>query len=736
MTIKRYSLDWSVGPIESADDKPDRLVPAQVPGAVQIDWGRANGIPSPEYAGNVTDYRWMEDSYWLYQARLDYPAPQAGENAYFCCGGVDYQFEVRIDGRLVHEQEGMFTPFEIDLTGVGAPGNLLEVLVFPAPKSHQEREYRSQANRSVKPSVSYGGAEFHPRLIPLGIWEETFVEIRPACYLRRVEMDYRLGEALDAASVQAVVTLSQPSEGTVRWRLLDPEGTTVMTRQADTDRTAIMLSAAIPQPRLWWPNEQGAQDLYNSLVELLDASGAVVDSHQSRLGFRRMRLVMHPTQWDDPEVAQWPIGPNKPPITLEVNGRRIFGKGSNWVTPDLFPGRVTVEYYRPLLELAKDAHFNLLRHWGGGGISKQAFYNLCDEMGIMVWQEFPLSCNRYEGKNFLKILDQESRAIIAGLRQHPCIILWCGGNELFDFWSGMTEQDHAIRLLNRNTYELDPQRPFLGTSPLYGFGHGSYLFERLDGTEIYAYFPKAHCTAYPESGVPGPASADYLRRIIPAQELFPPRPTPAWVLRHGFRAWDRGETSWLEYPTLVKYFGEPASLEEMVEMGQLLQAEGLKFFHEETRRQRPTCALGLSWCYNEPWPAAANSSVVSWPAEPKPALAAIKAALRPVLASARPEKFRWQAGETFTADLFLLNDAPEAFSAGTVEAALAAGGKEYPLLRWSFDKLIANTNLPGPSVRFLLPELEIRRFTLALRVKDHPEWDSVYTFVFTSQQAW
>jgi beta-mannosidase len=535
------------------------------------------------------------------------------------------------------------------------------------------------------------------------------------------------------AIVQARIELSEPGSGTVHWRLVDPEGATVLIRQYSASSTAIAFTGQVENPRLWWPNEQGRQDRYTSIVELVDADGVIADAREAKIGFRQAKLVMHPTQWDDPDVAQWPIGPNKPPITLEVNGRHIFGKGSNWVTPDLFPGRVTIDSYRPLLELAKDAHFNLLRHWGGAGISKEAFYDLCDEMGIMVWQEFPLSCNRYEGEHFLQVLDQESRSIICKLRRHPCIVFWCGGNELFDFWSRMTEQDLAIRLLNRNTFELDPQRAFLSTSPLYGFGHGSYLFERLDGTEIYEYLPKARCTAYPESGVPGPASADILKRIIPAEELFPPRPSPAWVLRHGFRAWDRGEASWLEYPTLVKYFGEPQSLEEMVEVGQLLQAEGLKFFHEETRRQKPTCALGLTWCYNEPWPTAANSSLVSWPAEPKRALAAVKAALRPVLASARPAKFRWQAGEVFTADLFILSDAPEGFGPGRVDAVLLAGGQEYPLLSWSFAGLAANTNLRGPAIRFELPDLGVKRFTLELRSAERPAWNSTYTLLFAGK---
>jgi beta-mannosidase len=729
MPIKRFNLDWEVGPVNKADGIPSRFAPAQVPGAVQLDWARANGIPFPEYAGNVADYRWMEDSYWLYRARLDYPKPQPGESVFFTSGGVDYQFQVRMDGVVIHEQEGMFTPVEIDLSEVGKPGSLLEVLVFPAPKSHQNGDDRFQADRCVKPAVSYGW-DFHPRLIPLGIWEDTYIEIRPACYLRLAETSYRLSEGLDTADVMVKVELSQPGEFEVRWRLLDPEGKVALAKQDDTDKLKIEFAGQIEQPSLWWPNGQGQPDLYTSIVELVARDGTVVDSHQARVGFRRIKLVMHPTQWNDPDVSAFPLGPNKPPITLEVNGRRIFAKGSNWVSPDIFPGRINADTYRPLLALAKDAHFNLLRCWGGAIVQKDAFFEQCDELGLMVWQEFPLSCMRYEGEHYLKVLDQESRSIIHQLRGHACVAFWCGGNELFNNWSGMTEQDLPIRLLNRNTFDLDPERPFLQTAPQYGMGHGFYVFVRPDGKEVFQYVPEAHCTAYDEFGVPGPASAELLLRIIPAGELFPPGPTPAWITRHGMRAWDGSATSWLEYETLVQYFGVPGSLEEMVEAGQFLQAEGLKFFFEETRRQKPVCAMGLNWCYNEPWPTAANGSLVSWPAQPKPALAAVKAALRPVLASARPAKLRWQAGETFSADLFLLNDAPQVLYAGMLEAVLTADDKEFKLLLWAFSAAAANTNLQGPVVRFTLPELGVERFNLVLRVANHSEWDSVYTLLF------
>lgn len=730
MTVKRISLSWEVGPTPAADLIPAEFVPAQVPGAVQLDWARARGIPFPEYAGNQADYRWMEDSFWLYRARLDHFTLGPDEQAFFVCGGVDYRFQVRLAGRIVFDYEGMFAPFEIPLTQELAPDSLLEILVFPAPKSHPDGDDRSQANRSAKPAVSYGW-DFHPRLIPLGIWENAAIEVRPATHIRAAETFYLLDRGLENADLEVEVHLSLPAFSTLRWLILDPGGAVILEQTTKPETTQLRLSSRLEHPVLWWPNGQGDQPLYTSRIELVDRAGVIIDRREQRVGFRRIRLVRNIPDWD-PAEDDFPRGPLIAPIIFEVNGRQIFAKGSNWVSPDIFPGRIDADTYRPLLQMAREANLNMLRCWGGAIVQKEAFFDQCDELGLMVWQEFPLSCNYYEGeKNYLNVLDQESRAIIRRLRGHPSLALWCGGNELFNVWSGggMSEQDHAIRLLNRNTLDLDPSRPFMSTSPLYGMGHGYYVFCLPDGTELYQYLPQRHFAAYSEFGVPSPSPANILEKIIPAEERFPPRPSPAWVARHAYAAWDGSSGSWLEYDFLLRYFGVFQDLEEMVEAGQFIQAEGLRFFFEESRRQKPYCSLAMNWCLNDSWPTAANSSVIAWPAQPKPALDKIRLACRPMLASARPARLRWKPGQTFIADLFMLNDSPQAFSAGMLEAVLILDGREVSLMTWDYPAAAGNTNIPGPQIRFELPQMQGQRFELVLRAPGKSDLDSTYTFL-------
>lgn len=400
-----------------------------------------------------------------------------------------------------------------------------------------------------------------------------------------------------------------------------------------------------------------------------DGRGQVVDRRESRVGFRRARLVMNEGTWDEPGPDDFPKSRSHPPITLEVNGRRIFAKGSNWVCPDIFPGRVAPERYRALLERARDAHMNLIRCWGGAIVPPEAFHDACDELGLMVWQDFPLGCNRYEGTpEYLAVLDQESRSIIRRLRSHPSLAVWCGGNELFNVWSGMTDQDLPLRLLNRNCYDLDPQRPFIPTAPIAGMAHGHYVFRDARGDEVFQILARASATAYTEFGCPAPADVEVLRDTLPEEELFPPRAGTSWETHHAFGAW--ALNSHLLLDVIGDYFGPSESLEQLVERGQLLQSEGLKCLYEEARRQKPRAAMALNWCFSEPWPAAANLSLVGWPDRPKPSLAAVAASCRPALASARISRFTWREGEVFDPELWFLNDSAEELPAGRIEAML------------------------------------------------------------------
>jgi beta-mannosidase len=724
---RRVNLDWEVGHSPAAGVKPERWVPAAVPGAVQLDWARAEGWPPYWHGNNCASFLWMEDVFWTYRAQVSGAVYGNDERLFLVCGGVDYRFVVIWNRQVVHEQEGMFTPFEIDLTDRARKGGLLEICLYPVPKAPSGKNDPSQARLSVKPAVAYGW-DWHPRLVPLGIWQDTYLEVRLPAHFLDCEVTYSLDPALRKAGLEVTISASPGAEGHEwRWTLTAPTGAVVMKGRGKLADGKRREKAELANPELWWPQDHGPQPLFLATFELLAPSGQPTDRKVQRVGFRRVKLVMHEGAWNRP--SGYPKSRNPPPITLEVNGRPIFARGTNWVPPDIFPGTIGNETYRPLLTLVRDAHMNLIRSWGGGIVNKEGFFNLCDELGILVWQEFPLACNCYEDDPaYLRVLDAESRSIIRRLRRHPCLAIWSGGNELFNSWSGMTDQSLALRILDRNCLEMDPATPFIPTAPLEGMGHGDYRFRDEHGREVHQIFSAASCTAYTEFGCPGPSSVEYLKRFIPESELWPPRPGSSWQVHHGLAAWAQEPTSWLFLDILRHYFGEPSSLETMVSQGQWLQAEGYKVIFEEARRQKPRCSMALNWCFNEPWPSAANNSLVNWPAEPKPAYHAVADACRPVMASARMPKFSWREGEDFEAEIWLLNDSPESIPAGCIVAIIVLGNLEINALRWEHPTADPDRHVRGPVVRWRLPHPDgMDRFSLRLLVEGLPGRNSAYT---------
>ena len=445
----KFNQQWQARAIRP--DGPSAWFPAEVPGNVQYDYGKFMGWGDINWADNVTKFRATEDYWWEYRTTLNYDL-KPGERAVFVTEGIDYIYDILIDGEKRLSREGMFTRAEIDLSDNA--GSELVVRIHPHPKrATAEFEDRQQADQSVKPPVCYEW-DWHPRMLVSGIWQETYVETRSADYIRRCEPFYELNDDRTCASVRFEIDCDAP----VTIELYDPDGNYIGCGDHFT----------IKNPRLWWCNGQGEPALYTY--------EAKTESHtvSGTIGLRTVRLVMNEGAWVEP--VKFPKGRSVAPIQLELNGRRVFAKGSNWVNPDIYNGRITAERYETLIGLAKDANMNIFRCWGGSGVNKKAFYDLCDRMGIMVWVEFPLACNNYEGTpHYLEVLEQEATGIIKDLRSHPAVVMYCGGNELFNNWSLMTDQSLALRLLNKLCYDLDKDRPYIMTSPIFGIDRKSVV---------------------------------------------------------------------------------------------------------------------------------------------------------------------------------------------------------------------------------------------------------------------
>lgn len=425
-------------------------------GNVQQDYAVANGWGDVHYGENCKDYLKLEDKSWIY--RTDFKKSDIGDRElYFVSYGIDYECDIYINNEHLLHHIGMFEKIEINLTPYLLEDNNIEVVILPPPKDKNCKIIdRSQAAQAVRAAVSYGW-DFHPRLIPTVIRQETYLEERGTQFVRNVDVSYNLNDELTEADVEFSVDCN--CDTTVS--LYDPTGDLIY----EGHDKIIHINSV----KLWWCNGQGNLDLYK--YEVKSPENVIV----GHIGFKKVELLMNEGAWEEPSL--FPKTRSVPPMTISLNNRRIFAKGSNFIQPEIFYGSIDFKRYESLVKLARDANMNILRSWGGAIIHKKWFYELCDTYGIMVWQEFPLACNDYYAtEEYLDVLEQEAAYIIKSLRSYACLVLWCGGNELFNRWSGMTEQSFALRLLNKLCYELDRKTPFIMTAHLMGMGHGHYMY--------------------------------------------------------------------------------------------------------------------------------------------------------------------------------------------------------------------------------------------------------------------
>jgi beta-mannosidase len=661
----RRSLSFTVGYSDNINEGPAEVYEAVVPGAVQLDYQRAKNLPDYWYSQNFKEYSFAEDKYWHYISKVDI---NCKENMvpYLYFAGIDYEFDILINQSIKLHRAGLYTPVRLDVSEYVNQTIDVEVIVYPVPRNPviqiDSGNYRPKSwdpCNTCKPNVSYGG-DWHPPLVPLGLHDEAYVEYASHTHFKSVEMQSYVPETLDEAQISLDIAVVNP-KGSIELHLCELNGPEVYHAQIDS-AAELNHKFVLKNPKLWWCVKQGEQNRYELIAELKDENGNVVDRFDQKTGFKRIRLLINAGSYQIPQV--FPCTQAENPNTFELNGRRIFAKGSNWVPNEIFPGLYTEKKYRELVGDAAEANMNILRMWGGGYINRDSFFDICDETGIMVWQEFPLACAPFPDlESYLEVLDQESKTLIKKFRNHPSLVMWCGGNELFNHWSGMTDQSHALRLLDKNTYELDRHKPYIFTSPRYSVGHGNYILRYPDGREMLPLYVADRQTAYCEFGVPGPSSVEYLKSIMTEEEYADFSPDNSWGSHHAFNAWAY-EDDWFRTTEIRYFYGQENSFEELVENGIDLQMQAYKHIFEEFRRQWPHCSVAINWCYNEPWPTAAGNSLIGWPNVKKKSYYGVQSALRDQMLSIRVNKLGWKTNETVTAELFVLNDLPQPLKGG------------------------------------------------------------------------
>lgn len=624
-------------------------IPAEVPGDVRLDLLRIGKIPDPFLGRNVLASAWVDEYDWWYRREVELP-PGPERRAWLIFEGIDYQSAVLWDGLELGRHTGMFSRqvYAVPPEKTGAGMHVLAVRVaggkqLPRLKLSTAERLWARAGRRLLPHAPHTGEfperyatlktqmsfgwDFAPPLLTCGIWDEASLVQTRGLFLRDV-----WAQGVPDGRVHVRVELEGEVRGQVRLALRVRGRNWVDQGQmfefgATTGQNSFAIQ--LQEPRTWNPWDRGEPNLYALRAQVRD-DDVLVDEVRMTLGLRTIDLAPNPgARADD---APW---------TFIVNGVPEFIRGANWVPADAIPARVGHEEYSTLLGAARAANVNLLRVWGGGLREKAAFYDRCDELGLLVWQEFPFAGAGLDyfprGGHHRALVKQETRGIVRALRNHPSVVLWCGGNEFIP-----RVNRHVTRVVREIVAQEDGTRPFKPASPSPGESHNWRVWHGSANTRDYR---KDASLFFGEFGLQAAAALETLARFLPEEELWPPG--EAWVFHNA------------ELDKLWRYARgvnpNIQTLDEFVQASQEAQLRGLQVAIEHARRNKPRVAGCAFWQFDEPWYSICWS-VIDWTGRPKRAYAKLRELYNPVLVALEYELKPRRPGDALTGNLWLIND--------------------------------------------------------------------------------
>jgi beta-mannosidase len=401
---------------------------AEVPGTVHQDLMASGLIPDPFYRDNELKVQWVENADWEYRRMFDLPADIAArKHLELVCGGLDTFASLYLNGREIGRTDNMFRTWRFDAKPFLEPGANEIRVVFASPV-RREKEMADKLPYSIPGNAPHArkapysfGWDWGPRLATSGIWRSIGLESWDEARLTDLDIQQDLSRK-DEVTLKVAVVVESDREGRAELKVSVEPGSTVslpltLTSGLSRQRAEIKVG----NPRLWWPNGLGEQNLYRVRAELHRGS-SLLDSASRRIGLRTLELVQDKDAWGTS-------------FYFRVNGVPFFAKGGNWIPADSFLPRVTRARYESLLRDCRAANMNMLRVWGGGAYESEDFYDLCDELGLVVWQDFMFACQMVPGDAaFRENVRVEAEQVVKALRHHPSLGLWCGNNECEEGW--------------------------------------------------------------------------------------------------------------------------------------------------------------------------------------------------------------------------------------------------------------------------------------------------------------
>ncbi|MFI7079921.1 glycoside hydrolase family 2 protein [Micromonospora sp. NPDC049903] len=605
---------WTIRPVPGPQVPPEvdgRVVAATVPGCVHTDLLAAELIPDPYLDDNETALAWIGRTDWVYETTFDRPDADH-QRLDLVCAGLDTVATITLNGVEVGRTENMHRAYRFDLTSLLRAEDNNLVVHFDSAYRYAEAQRDRLGDRPnaypepfqfIRKMACNFGWDWGPTLVTAGIWQEIGLHGWSTARLARVRPLVTVADGTGRVELHVEVDRATDVPVTVHAEVAGV--TTEVTIPAGERSTVLTLT--VDRPELWWPQGHGAQHRYDLTVTLRGPDGAALDDWHRRVGFRSVRLDTTP----DAHGA---------PFTLHVNDVPLFVRGVNWIPDDAFPHRVTRDRLAHRFDQAEAANVNLLRVWGGGRYESDDFYDLADERGLLVQQDFLFACAAYPEEEPLRTeVAAEAAEQVTRLAGHPSLVLWTGNNENIWGWHDWDWQQplagrtwghgYYLDLLPRIVAELDPTRPYWPGSPYsgredvhpndpaYGTTHIWDVWNTDDYTKYREHLPRFVA----EFGYQAPPAYATLRRALSDEPLAHDSPGMA----HHQKATD-GDLKLRR--GLDAHLPVPRDFDDWHYLTQLNQARAIQLGVEHFRSHRGYCMGTIVWQLNDCWP------VTSWAA--------------------------------------------------------------------------------------------------------------------------
>lgn len=600
--------------------EPDWL-PATVPGTVHTDLYKNREIPNPFYGCNEKDLQWIGERDWIYKTQFTVDDDfLKNSNISLVFEGLDTYAEVLINGQKVLQANNMHRKWEVDCKNLLTVGNnLLEIHFQSALTKFFEDSlalgYPLPGGRwnFARKAAYHFGWDWGPRFITAGIYKPVYLEgwnnHRPTdIFLSTKSIENNVATLTLSAKVKSNIT----EKAIVK--ITDKTTKKILTQQhlsLATGENDYCFDFTFKNPKIWWSNGLGEPHIYDLSIEISTESNSIF-TKEIPFGIRTLRTVM-----EDDSIGK--------ALYVELNGVKVFMKGANYIPQHSFVSEVTTEDYKKVIELAKESNMNMIRVWGGGIYQNDIFYELCNRNGLLVWQDFMFACSMYPSSNeYLENVKQEVVYQVKRLRNHSNIALWCGNNESDEGWHNwgwqkahkISKKDSATiwegyksifhKILPEAIQQFDPQKFYLPSSPLHGWGRKESL---LSGSAHYwgvwwgVQSPEMYLEKVPrfmsEYGLQAMPTMATIREFQSIEEDS--------LFSNSLKCHQKHPTG---YQTIAAYLKMedlyPKTLEEFVYQSQLVQAKGIGLAIEAHRRAMPRCMGTLYWQLNDCWP------VTSW----------------------------------------------------------------------------------------------------------------------------